>query len=96
MKRFKFLAIICCFGFVALAITPQAKADNDDKKTIMTFSEPFEVPGVDAQILPGGHVYLQAGRRGRSIGMSSRIFSADGLHIYTTILAILITVFETD
>ena len=54
MKRFKFVAMICCFVFVALAITPRVKADEYDKKTIMTFSEPFEVPGVDAQILPAG------------------------------------------
>ena len=34
MKRFKFVAMICCFVFVALAITPRVKADEYNKKTI--------------------------------------------------------------
>ena len=28
MKRFKFVAMICCFVFVALAIAPQVKAND--------------------------------------------------------------------
>src|ERR1700675_298717 len=54
MKRSKLVAMICCFVFVVLAFTPQVKADEFNKKTILTFSEPFEVPGVVAQILPAG------------------------------------------
>src|ERR1035437_2718015 len=54
MKRFTFVAMICCFVVMALAITPKTKADEFNKKTILTFTEPFEVPGVDAQILPAG------------------------------------------
>ena len=91
MKRFKFVAMICCFVFVALAITPRVKADEFNKKTILTFSEPFEVPGVDAQILPAGtYVFkLVDSLSDRDI---VQIFSADGTHLYTTILAIPITV----
>jgi len=87
MKRFKFVAMICSFVFVALAIAPKVKADEYNKKTIMTFSEPFEVPGVDAQILPAGtYIFkLLDSQTDRDI---VQIFSADGLHIYTTILAI--------
>src|ERR1700681_3611060 len=87
MKRFQFVAMICCFVFVALAIAPAAKADNFDKKTILTFSEPFEVPGVDAQILPAG-TYVFKILDSWSDRNIVQIFSADETHVYTTILAI--------
>jgi LPXTG-motif cell wall-anchored protein len=87
MKRFKFVAMICCLVFVGLAITPQVKANNYDKKTTMTFSEPFEVPGVDAQILPAG-TYIFKILDSQSDRDIVQIFSADGLHVFTTILAI--------
>jgi hypothetical protein len=54
MKRFKFVAIICCLVFMALATTQRVKAQTSNEKSILTFSEPFEVPGVGAQILPAG------------------------------------------
>jgi hypothetical protein len=87
MKRFTFVAIICCFAFAALAITPRAKADEWNKKTIMTFSEPVEVPGVGAQILPAGtYVFTLVDVAGdRNV---VRITNEDGTHVYTTILAI--------
>jgi hypothetical protein len=87
MKRFKFVAMMCCFVFVALAITPRVKADQHDKKTILTFSEPFEVPGVDAQILPAG-TYVFKILDSWSDRNIVQIFSADETHVYTTILAI--------
>ncbi len=46
MKHFKFVAAICCLGFLALTITARVEAQTTNEKTIMTFSEPFEVPGV--------------------------------------------------
>src|ERR1700687_5770456 len=87
MKRFQFVAMICCFAIVALAIAPQAKADTFDKKTILTFSEPFEVPGVDAQILPAG-TYVFKILDSWSDRNIVQIFSPDETHVYTTILAI--------
>jgi LPXTG-motif cell wall-anchored protein len=87
MKRFKFVAMICSFVFVALAITPRVKADEWNNKSFLTFSEPIEVPGVGAQILPAGKYMFKL-----VDSLSDRdivqIFSADGLHLYTTILAI--------
>ena len=87
MKRFKFVAMVCCFVFVALAIAPRVKANELNKKTILTFTEPFEVPGVGAQILPAGtYVFKLVDSLGdRNV---VQIFSADGTHVYTTILAI--------
>jgi len=87
MKRFEFVAMICCFVFVALAITPRGKADEFNKKTIMTFSESVEVPGVGAQVLPAGtYVFKLIDVVGdRNV---VQITSTDGTHVYTTILAI--------
>jgi hypothetical protein len=87
MNRFKVLAMLCCFASAALVITPRVNADTYNKKTIMTFSEPFEVPGVDAQILPAGtYVFkLLDSMSDRNI---VQIFNEDQTHVYTTILAI--------
>ena len=87
MKRLKFVAMICCFVFLALAVSPRVKADEFNKKTILTFSEPFEVPGVDAQILPAGtYVFKIVDAIGdRDI---VQISNAEETLVYTTILAI--------
>jgi hypothetical protein len=87
MKRFKFVAMLCCFVFLALAITPRVKAQTANEKTIMTFTEPFEVPGVGAQVLPAGtYVFtLVDSLSDRNI---VRITNEDGTHVFTTILAI--------
>jgi hypothetical protein len=87
MKRFTVVAMICCFVFVALAIAPQVRADSFDKKTILTFTEPFEVPGVDAQILPAG-TYVFKIINSWSDRSIVQIFNEDETHVYTTILAI--------
>ena len=87
MKTFKVVALLCSFALVAMAFALNAQADTLDKKTVITFSEPFEVPGVDAQILPAGtyvfKVYESFGNRN-----IVQIFNADETHIFTTILAI--------
>jgi hypothetical protein len=64
-----------------------AQADTFDKKTVITFSEPFEVPGVDAQVLPAGTYVFKVLE---SFGDRNivQIFSADETHLFTTILAI--------
>jgi hypothetical protein len=87
MKRLKFVAMLCSFVFVVLAIAPRAKADQFDNKTFLTFSEPIEVPGVGAQILPAG-TYMFKLLDSQSDRDIVQIFSEDGLHLYTTILAI--------
>jgi len=87
MKRITVLVMTCCFVFVALAIAPKAKADTWNEKTIVTFSEPVEVPGAGAQILPAG-TYMFKLLDSQSDRDVVQIFSPDGLHLYTTILAI--------
>ena len=82
----KFLIIVCVFA-VSLFVLPFASADDWTRKTVVTFSEPFEVPGTDAQILPAG-TYVFKVLDSLSDRHIVQIMSKDELHIYTTILAI--------
>jgi len=90
MKLFKVIAVMCCFGFLALAIAPQAKADTTySKTTIFTFSAPVEVPGVGAQILPAGtYMFKLMDTHGEADRHVVQIFNKEGTHLYTTILAL--------
>lgn len=87
MNRFKVVTLILAFALVALAFPPGAEADAWDRKTTVTFSQPVEVPGVGAQVLPAGTYVFKI-----FDSMSDRhivqIFNEDETHLYTTILAI--------
>ena len=87
MNRFKVVAMIFCLSLMALAFLPSVKADDWNRKTVMTFSGPVEVPGVGAQTLPAGtYVFKIVGTQGdRHIVQVSN--EAED-HVYTTILAI--------
>jgi hypothetical protein len=78
--------MIFVLSLIALAVPSGAKADEWNRKTKVTFSAPFEVPGVGAQILPAGTYVF------RIMDLSDRhvvqIFNEAGDHVYTTILAI--------
>jgi hypothetical protein len=87
MKRFKFVPIICGLVVMALAIAPRVNAQTSNEKTVITFSEPFEVPGVDPQILPAG-TYAFTLVDSLSDRNIVRITNVEGTHVYTTILAI--------
>ena len=52
MEAFKVVGLLCSFALVAMVFAANVRADPFDKKTVTTFSEPFEVQGLDAQILP--------------------------------------------
>jgi hypothetical protein len=67
----KYLTVVCLFA-ISLFVLPGASADDWNRKTLVTFSAPFEVPGVGAQVLPAG----------------TYVINADETHIFTTILAI--------
>jgi hypothetical protein len=87
MKLFKMLASALCLFVLCVLVVPTVKADNWTRETIVTFSQPVEVPGVGAQILPAGtYVFRVLDFRGdRHI---VQISSPDKTHVYTTILAI--------
>jgi len=87
MDRFRLVVTIFCLSLVALAFLPSAKADEWNRKTIVTFDAPVEVPGVGAQILPAG-TYVFKIFDSLSDRHIVQIFNQAEDHVYTTILAI--------
>ena len=87
MNRFKVIATIFCLSIMVLALSPALKAQRWDKKTVVTFSAPVEIPGVGAQILPAGtYVFkLVDSLSDRNI---VQVWSEDETHVFATILAI--------
>lgn len=87
MKLFKMCATVLCLLGVGMLSVPQARANEWNKETKVTFSTPVEVPGVGAQVLPAGSYVFQLvdSLSDRNI---VRIYSADKRHVFTTILAI--------
>jgi hypothetical protein len=87
MTLLKGLGTGLCLTVLCLIAAPKAKADDWDRKTIITFSGPVEVPGVGAQVLPAG-TYVFKIFDSNSDRHIVQIFSADETHVFTTILAI--------
>jgi hypothetical protein len=73
--------LLALFGTL---ITPNVRADEYNKKTVMTFSQPVEIPG---QILPAG-TYTFKLLDSQSDRHIVQIWDADGTHLITTVLAI--------
>jgi len=87
MKPIKVLATLLCLAVLCLLVVPAATADDENKKTVITFSAPVEVPGSGAQILPAG-TYVFKLLDSQSDRHIVQIFNKDETHIFTTILAI--------
>ncbi|HTP33037.1 MAG TPA: hypothetical protein VMJ75_12745 [Candidatus Acidoferrales bacterium] len=69
---------------ILIAATPQARADEWNQKTVVTFNGPVEIPG---QVLPAGtYVFkLADSLSDRNI---VQVFNKDETHLYGTFLAI--------
>jgi hypothetical protein len=76
-----------CLTALCVLVAPKAKADEWNRKTVITFSGPVEVPGVGAQILPAG-TYVFKIVNSNSDRHIVQIFNQDETHVFTTILAI--------
>src|SRR5579864_3673914 len=77
-------------ALLGLAFSPSASADEMNKKTVITFSAPVEIPGVHLQgygVLPAG-TYVFKILDSQSDRHIVQIFSKDESTIYATILAI--------
>ena len=85
MKMIRALSIVFCIFTVGLFLLPNARADEWNKKTKVTFSQPVEIPG--GKILAAGtYVFkLVDSQSNRNI---VRIFNEDETTVVTTILAI--------
>jgi hypothetical protein len=87
MTLLKGLGVGLCLTVLCALATLNAKADEWNRKTVITFSEPVEVPGVGAQVLPAG-TYVFKILDSFSDRHIVQIFNQDETHVYTTILAI--------
>src|SRR6202051_2486552 len=79
-----------CMALLGAAFSPSARADEVNRKTVITFSGPVEIPGVHLQgygILPAG-TYVFKILDSQSDRHIVQIFSKDELTVYATILAI--------
>jgi LPXTG-motif cell wall-anchored protein len=84
MKFVKTIFAVLALTLLGATLAPGARADEWNKKTVMTFSQPVEIPG---QILPAGtytFVLLDSPADRHIV----QIFNADGSQIITTVLAI--------
>ena len=87
MKLFKTLATLFCLVALCAFVVPTAKADDWNRKTVITFSGPVEVPGVGQHNLPAG-TYVFKILNSQSDQHIVQIFNQDETQVLTTILAI--------
>jgi hypothetical protein len=87
MKAFTRFFVIVCLVTACFFVLPTASADAWNRKTVMTFTAPFEVPGVGAQVLPAG-TYVFKILDSSSDRHIVQIFNKEENHVFTTILAI--------
>jgi len=84
MRIVKVVFCLLAITLFSAALVPNARADQWNKKTVVTFSQSVEVPG---KVLPAGTYTFQL-LDSPSDRHIVEIFNADGSQIITTILAI--------
>jgi hypothetical protein len=84
MKIVNTVLVVAALALLGAVSAPGARADEWNKKTIMTFSQPVEIPG---QILPAG-TYTFKLLNSPSDRHIVQIFNADGTQLIATILTI--------
>jgi hypothetical protein len=87
MKLLKGLGIVLCLTVLCALVVPTATADDWNRKTVITFSGPVEVPGVGVHALPAG-TYVFKILDSQSDRHIVQIFNQDETQVLTTILAI--------
>ncbi len=87
MKLLKGLGIALCLVVLCAIVVPTARADDWNRKTVITFKDPVEVPGVGQHILPAG-TYVFKVLDSQSDRHIVQIFNQDETQVLTTILAI--------
>jgi hypothetical protein len=78
-------ALFSCLVLVAAAGLPAARADQFDRKTTMTFSEPIQIP--NRVLEPGTYVFKLIDWK-KSDKHIVQVLSPDEKHVVTTIIAI--------
>jgi hypothetical protein len=90
MKLFRAATTVGCMALMGVLLAPAAKADDWNRKTVITFSGPVEIPGVHLTgwgVLPAG-TYVFKILDSQSDRHIVQIFSKDESTVYATILAI--------
>lgn len=90
MKLFKAATAVCALALMSTVLTTGARADEWNKKTVITFSGPVEIPGVHLKgwsVLPAG-TYVFKILDSQSDRHIVQIFNKDETIVYATILAI--------
>src|SRR2546430_14068777 len=83
-KLMRVLKTLCCAAMLMALAAPGARADEWDKKTILTFSGAVQIPGVT---LPAGsYVFKLADLSGNRHVV--QVFDKDERKLFTTLLAI--------
>src|SRR5277367_718641 len=84
MKIVNTVLVVSALALLGAVSAPGARADEWNKKTIMTFNQPVEIPG---QILPAG-TYTFKLLNSPSDRHIVQVFNADGTQLIATILTI--------
>ena len=84
MKFVKTIFAVLALTLLSATLVPGARADEWNKKTVLTFSQPVEIPG---QILPAG-TYTFVLLDSPSDRHIVQIFNQDETVVYATVLAI--------
>jgi hypothetical protein len=84
MKNRIFTFVATSLLLVGTLLAPYVRADEEDKKTVVTFNEPVQVPGT---VLPAGK-YVFKLADSQSDRHIVQIFNADETRLFATILAI--------
>jgi len=90
MNRFKTLTTVCGLALMGAILAPSARADAWNRKTVITFSGPVEIPGVHLPgwgVLPAG-TYVFKILDSQSDRHIVQIFNKEETTVYATILAI--------
>jgi hypothetical protein len=80
----RFVKALCCAAALTAVLAPGARADEWNKKTILTFSGPVQIPG--ATLPAGTYVFKLADIAGNRHVV--QVFDKDEKKIYTTMLAV--------
>jgi hypothetical protein len=84
MKSMRIALVVSALALFGVILAPGVHADDWNKKTVLTFSQPVEIPG---QVLPAG-TYTFKLANSLSDRHIVQVFNADGTQLITTVLAI--------
>jgi hypothetical protein len=87
MKLLKDVGIALGLAVLCVLVVQTARADDWNRKTVITFSNPVEVPGVGQHTLPAG-TYVFKIVDSQSDRHIVQIFNQDETQVLTTVLAI--------